>query len=103
MYLASNVIIEISDYNQWGSWMAQSVEIIEVNDCNSWGSWMAQLVEGPLLVSAQVTVCGFRPHSRFCADSVELAWDLLSLSLSFCPSPVISVSKQIKKLKKNFF
>lgn len=49
MYLASNVIIEISDYNQWGSWMAQSVEIIEVNDCNSWGSWMAQLVEGPPL------------------------------------------------------
>ena len=37
-------------------------------------------------------VRGFGPHVGLCADSAELPWDSLSLSLSVLAPPVLSVS-----------
>ena len=48
-----------------------------------WGAWVAQSVKGPTLdfgSGHDLTVCGFDPCIRLCADSVEPAWDSLSLS-----------------------
>ena len=43
----------------------------------------------------------FEPHSELRTDSMEPAWDFLSPSLS--ASPVLSLSFQVSKLKKNCF
>ena len=45
-----------------------------------------------------LTVCGFKPWVRLCADSADPAWD--SLSLSLCPSCVLSLSLSLS-LKTN--
>ena len=44
-----------------------------------------------------LTVCGFEPHIRLCADSTEPAWD--SVSLSLCPSPALSLSLSFSQNK----
>ena len=36
-----------------------------------------------------LTVRGFKPRIRLCADGVDPAWDFLSLSFSLCPSPLL--------------
>ena len=48
-----------------------------------------------------LTVHGLKPLIGLCADSVEPAWDSLSLPVS-CPSPISALSlsqKQTNKLK----
>ena len=47
-----------------------------------------------------LTVCGIEPHSGPCADSMEPAWDRLSLSLCSSLTCAVSVSLKIKKNKK---
>ena len=49
-----------------------------------------------------LTVREFEPCIRVCADNVEPAGDSLSPSLSLCPYPacLLTLSKQINKLKK---
>ena len=52
-----------------------------------WGAWVAQLVEHPTLdfgSGHDLMVGEFSPHIRFCADSVEPAWN------SLCPFPAVS-------------
>ena len=44
---------------------------------------MAQSVKRPTLDFSSgydLTICDFKPHVRFCADTVEPTWDALSLS-----------------------
>ena len=67
---------------------------------------MAQSVEHLTLAfgsGQDLTVCKFEPHVGLCAGSVEPAWDSLSLPLSLCAPPALSLnlSKQIN-IKKNF-
>ena len=50
-----------------------------------------------------LAVCGFEPLVGLCADSVEPAWDPLSLSFSAPPQLTLSVSLKINKNLKNFF
>ena len=57
------------------------------------GAWVAQSVRGRTLDFSSghdLTVRGFKPSVRLCIDSVEPAWDSLSLplpcSLSLCVS-----------------
>ena len=50
------------------------------------GAWVAQSVEHLTLDFSSghdLMVCGFEPHVQLCTDSVEPAWN--SLSLSLCP------------------
>ena len=50
---------------------------------------MSQLVKPPILdfgSGYDLTVCEFKPYVRLYADSVEPAWDSLSLAL-FLPLP----------------
>ena len=57
--------------------------------------WLSQL-SVQLLVSAQVMISRFRefePHITFCTDSVESAWDSLSLSLSLSLSFALKINK----------
>ena len=45
------------------------------------GTWVAQLVEHLTLdfsSGLDLSVCGFKPHFRLCADTLELTWDSLS-------------------------
>ena len=66
------------------------------------GAWVTQSVKCPLLISAQVMISWFRefqPHIGLCADSVEPAWDSLSL-LFLCPYPTRTLSLSLK-IKKN--
>ena len=55
------------------------------------GAWVAQPVKHLILdfgSGHDLTVRGLEPHVRLCADSVEPAWDSLSVSLSalsLCP------------------
>ena len=65
-----------------------------------WGTWVAQLVKHLTLgfsLGYDLKVCGFEPHARLQADSVEPAWDFFSLSLCVPPPlmHVCSLSKQI--------
>ena len=46
-----------------------------------------------------LTVHGFEPHIRLCADIAEPAWESLSFSLSALPLLVLSLSLK-NKLKK---
>ena len=59
---------------------------------------MAQPVEHPTLVDFgsdhDLTVHGFQSRVELCADSVEPAWD--SLSLSLCSSPACTLSVSLK-------
>ena len=67
----------------------------ELKSWLSWGAWIAQLVRHPTIDFSsghELTVREFQPHVGLCADSVESAWD----SLSLCPSP--SFSLKINKL-----
>ena len=55
---------------------------LEVYD--DWGAWMAQSVECPALAFSSghdLTVRGLEPHVRLRTDSVEFAGDSLSLPL----------------------
>ena len=64
---------------------------------------MAPSVKRPTLdfsSSHDLTVCEIRPRVRLYADSVEPAWDTLSLSLS--ASPPRSLSLKNKYFKKEF-
>ena len=57
-----------------------------------WGAWVAQSVERPTLdfgSGRDLTVCEFEPRVGLCADSVERAWD--SLSVSLCLSVSLSL------------
>ena len=52
------------------------------------GAWVAQSVKRltlDLSSGHNLMVRAFKPHIGLCADSMESAWDALSLSL--CPSP----------------
>ena len=63
-----------------------------VASSGSWGAWVAQTLDfgsGP-----DLTVREFQPRVWLCADSVEPAWD--SLSLSLCPSPARALSLSLK-------
>ena len=42
---------------------------------------------------------GFEPYVGVCADSVEAAWDSLSLSLSLSAPPLLALSVALKKKK----
>ena len=56
---------------------------------------MAQLVKHPTLdfgSGHDLTICGFGPLTRLCADSIESAWDYLSPSLCAPPLLVLSLS-----------
>ena len=76
-----------------------------------WGAWLAQSVKSPTY--AQVMISWFVSLSPESGSAlIEPAWDCLSLPLSVCPSPpllgcahahVLSLSKQISKLKKKYF
>ena len=62
------------------------------------GTWVAQSVEHP--TSAQVTILKFSSSSpEFGSLLSEPASDLLSPSLSLCPSPTHRVSLKINKLR----
>ena len=64
---------------------------------------MAQLVKGPNLDFSHghdLVVHGFKPHIGLCADSVEPAWD--SLSLPAPPPLVLSLALKINKHKNAF-
>ena len=76
-----------------------------------WGIWVAQSVERGTLdfhSGHDFTVGGMEPHLGLLADSVESAWDSLSLSLSLSlgPFPAYSLtcsrslSHKINKHKK---
>ena len=59
---------------------------------------MAYSVKRPTLdfgSGRDLEVRGLEPHVGLCADSEEAAWD--SLSLSLCPSHMLSVSLKINK------
>ena len=61
------------------------------------GTWVAQSVKPPTLARVHdLTVCEFEPRTGLRADSVEPAWDSLSLSLSL-PLP------QLPSLSQNKF
>ena len=60
------------------------------------GAWVAHLLKRSTLdfgSGHDLSVCGFEPHIRLCADSAESAWDSLS------PSALPPL--KINKLKKN--
>ena len=60
---------------------------------------MAQLVKQPALdfsSAHDLTVPEMEPHIRLCADSMEAAWDSLSLSLSAPPLLTVSHSLALK-------
>ena len=49
-----------------------------------------------------LTVCGFEPHVRLCADSSEPgARFRFCVSLSLCPSPAHALSLSVSKINKN--
>ena len=59
-------------------------------------TWVAPLVEHRTLDLGSrhdLTVCGIEPRIRLCADSVEPAWDSLSLPLPTPPLLVRSLSQ----------
>ena len=67
---------------------------------NNRGAWVAQLVKHPSLdlsSNHDLTVHRFKFCIGLCTDSVEPAWD--SVSLPFCPSPTCSLSLKINKNK----
>ena len=58
---------------------------VHLENSSSGGTWVAQSVKRPTLDFSSghdLTVRGFEPCLRLCADSVEPAGDSLSLSLS---------------------
>ena len=60
----------------------------------TWGTWVGSQLNVGLLISAQVmdlVVGEMEPHVGLWADTVELVWD--SLSLSLCPSLAHTLSK----------
>ena len=65
---------------------------------------MAQLVKY-LILGHILTVRESVPRISLCADSMEAAWDALSLSLSLCPSHAhmhalsLSLSLSLSKMK----
>ena len=63
-----------------------------ISGVRGWLSWLT----AELLILAQVPE--FKPHVRLCADSVESAWD--SLSLSICLSPIHAVSLPLDRLDR---
>ena len=66
------------------------------NSFHAWGTWVAQPVKCltlDLRSSHDLMVPEIEPCVGLCVDSMELAWDSLSLSLSLCPSPPLSLSK----------
>ena len=68
------------------------------------GAWVAQSVERP--TSAQVMISQFVGSSptsgcMLTAQSLEPAWDSVSLSLSLCPSPTHTLSHSLSLSKIN--
>ena len=76
-------------------------DLIE-NKCSQWGvpGWLSWL-SIRLLVVAQVMISQFEfePHIGLCADSVESAWDSLSLSLNPSHMLALSLSLNLKTSK----
>ena len=68
----------------------------------SLGTWVAQLVKLLTLDFGSghvLTIQEFKPHVRFCTDSMELAWYFLSTSLSL---PLHSSHSQNKQTFKKY-
>ena len=62
-----------------------------------WDAWVDQSVKRPTLDFSSgydLTVGGFEPLTGLCADSVEPAWDSLSLPL---PLPCLLLLSKINK------
>ena len=60
------------------------------------GSWVAQFIKHLTLdfgSGHDLLGCETQPHIRLCADSVEPAWDSLSLPLSLSLPNLCSLSK----------
>ena len=53
-----------------------------------WVAWLVKPLTRGLNSGHDLTVCGFEPHSGLCAESMEPAWGLASLS--HCLSPSVS-------------
>ena len=84
------------------TWFYQLTYIVMYKTCNFRGTWVVQSVEHPALdfgSSHDLMVCGFKPLIGLGADSVEPAWDSLSLSLSPCST--CSCSLKINTLLKS--
>ena len=64
-------------HHRWGTWVAQSVKCLPLG----FGS------------GHDLMVCGFDPHTSGSALAVWSLLGILSLSLSLCPSPSLSLSK----------
>ena len=65
--------------------MAYQCQYIYISNNKKLGAWVAHLVELLTLdfgSGHDVMVRGIEPHVGLCTDSVEPAWDSLSLSLS---------------------
>ena len=64
---------------------------------NVWGAWVTQSVKLLILdfgLGQDLMVCGIEPVVRFCSDSMEPAWDSLSLPFSLLlPACMPSFSK----------
>ena len=70
-----------------------------------WGTWVAQSGKHSIFglgSGHDLMVCETEPRVRLCTDSMEPAWDALSLllSLPLLPFPMFSLSLKINKLKK---
>ena len=65
-----------------------------------WFSWLSIYLILGFGSGHDLTVPGFKPCIRVCTDSVELAWDSLSLFLFPFPIRSVSFSKRNRKKKK---
>ena len=58
---------------------------LELRSMNAWGTWVAQWVKCLTLdfgLGHDLVLHGFKNHVRLCTDSVEPAWNSLSLPFS---------------------
>ena len=65
------------------------------------GHWVAQSVKHPTLdfgSGHDFTIRGFKPHIGLCADTVEPAWDSLSLSPSLSAPPLLTCSHTLLRI-----
>ena len=64
--------------------------------------WLSHL-SVQLLISGRVRIsrfCELEPHIRLCADLAQNLLGILSLSLSLCPSPALTLSVSLKTDKQ---
>ena len=87
---------------QWPRIMASSLWLL-VKKLPFRGAWVAQSVKHPTLdfgSGHDLLVREFKPLDGLCTDSVKPAWNSLSLSLSLCPSPALSLSVFLSQNKQ---